>query len=172
MRGAIKGAMKAGALNAATGAFRSIGDSMTDASDRSNIQSKYNAIVNDKNKIELVNDFSGVCLFWAKVSFYRILAQKTGWSVAEVLGQNWDEANAKLNNLKHIQNQNEKERILIELLSNHPYHYDVLDYAMSHYIDYKLNLGDLAHFYKRISSDTFFFGWLIISQKLYNKQQQ
>ena len=78
VKGAIKGAVTAGAMNAATGAFRSLGDSMTDASDKSNVQAKYNVIVNNRNKAALLDEFKRGCLFRAKLNFYRILSKKSG----------------------------------------------------------------------------------------------
>ena len=155
VKGAIKGAVTAGAMNAATGAFRSLGDSMTDASDKSNVQAKYNAIVNNRNKAALLDDFTRGCLFRAKLNFYRILSEKSGWNAAEVLQENWDTVESKLNNIKQIQDKKTREKILIELLSEHPYHNDVLMYAISNFDEYDLNLGDLLHFVKRISMDSF-----------------
>lgn len=151
VKGAIKGAITAGALNAATGAFRSIGDGISDAGDRSSVQNQYDSIVNYRNKTRLWEDFASICLYRAKENFYFILSDKTGWSAAEVLEENWNEADAKFNNLERIDDIGTRERILIELISEHPYHYKVLDYALSNYTQYGFDLDDLLHFVKRIS---------------------
>ena len=52
VRGAIKGAMTAGALNMATGAFRGIGDSLTNASDRAKITKMKNSIIEDQRTFD------------------------------------------------------------------------------------------------------------------------
>lgn len=154
LKGAIKGAVTAGALNAATGAFRSIGDGITDAGDRSNVQSKYNAIVCDRNKRALTNDFN-VCLLSAEITFFQILGRKTGWNPAGVLWDNIDEGKAKLRNLEHINDKSTREKILIEVLSGFPYMDEAIKYALSNYAEYDFNIRDLLHYVKRINIKTF-----------------
>lgn len=154
VKGAIKGAVTAGALNAATGAFRSIGDGITDASDRSNVQSKYNAIVNEKNKSNLINAFIN-CLGVAEFKFFEILGKKTGWNSDGVLAINVNEGTAKLRNLEHIKDKSTREKILIELLSDYPFMDDAIKYALSNYAEYDFNIGDLLHYVNRLNPTTF-----------------
>ena len=54
LKGAIKGAMTAGALNMVTGAGRSIGDSIVDGSDRAALQNKKQALKKDESNLALL----------------------------------------------------------------------------------------------------------------------
>lgn len=154
VKGAIKGAVTAGALNAATGIFRSIGDGITDASDRSTLQSKYNAIINENNKESLVDAFTE-CLSEAEGTFFEIVGTKTGWNPDGVLGNNDDEGIAKLHNLDNINDNSLREKIVIELLSEYPFLDDVIEYALSNYEEYDFNVKDVLHYVNRLNPMAF-----------------
>ncbi|WP_022761961.1 zinc-ribbon domain-containing protein [Butyrivibrio sp. AD3002] len=148
--GAIKGAITASALNAATNAWRSVGDSITDSGDQNDIKSKYSEIVNNDNKADLIMAFY-TCLSIAKYTFIDILGKKTGWNTAGVLGEHDRESNAKLKNLEYINDIKEKEKILLEILSDSPLNADVIKYALQNYELYDINFEDLIHFVRRVN---------------------
>ncbi len=154
LKGAIKGAVKAGALNAVTGAFRSIGDGITDSGDKSDIKAKLNEIVNDSNKLGLIIDFDR-CTKVAENTFFTILETKTGWSSKGVLGVTFNEGRAKLENLQNIREKSVRERILLEVVSEYPFLNGVISYFLSHYSEYELNTGDVLHFVKRMNSASY-----------------
>jgi len=151
--GAIKGAITAGALNAATGAFRSIGDSMTDSGDRNDINKKLNSIVNENNKNALSKDFMR-CLLYARKAFMSILHRKTGWDANGVMQTNREEYSAKLRNIDVIRDKSAKEQVFFELLSEYAFDNEMIKYALSHYDEYGLDVGDLLHYVRRMNPDT------------------
>ena len=150
--GAIKGAITAGALNAATGAFRSVGDSMTDAGDRDSIKSKYESIVNSTNKNALLQDFYR-CLLYTRKAFFSILHRRTGWDANGILQTRYEEYGAKLKNIDMISDPATKEQVFFEVLSESPFNQDAIKYAFTNYERYGLNIGDLFHYVQRVNPD-------------------
>lgn len=149
VKGAIKGAVTAAAFNAATDAVRGIGDSFTDASDKSDVQAKYDAIVNTSNKESLLSAFEKCC-YSAERTFLRVLESKTGWSADGVLLNNYNECRAKLENIDKIIEEDKKEAILRDLLENYGFDYNVIRYALSNALSYPYSITDLLHYIKRL----------------------
>ena len=150
VKGAIKGAITAGAMNAATGAFRGIGDRMTDTNDRNEIKAMMSSIVNDKNKEALFYSFCS-CLDRTEIEYFKILGENTGWDNSRLFAYKTGEIQAKLGNIENIKDPNARYGLLVNLLTENPMNDSVIEYALTHYYEYGLDIRDLNHFAKRLN---------------------
>lgn len=63
LKGAVKGAITAGALNMVTGVGRSIGDSVVDGNDKAVLENAKQKMKEDKNNLQLLIDAMRYCIF-------------------------------------------------------------------------------------------------------------
>ncbi|SES87300.1 zinc-ribbon domain-containing protein [Pseudobutyrivibrio sp. C4] len=125
LKGAIKGAVTAGALNMATGAMRGIGDSFTDSADKADVQRRVEAINNSSNKNLVINELNN-SLYVLSCVYYTILDKETGISSDLVLGENRKEAKAILGNLQRVSDKEQKYNLLFEVLKKDPFNPEVI----------------------------------------------
>lgn len=154
VKGAIKGAITAGAMNATTEAFRGIGDRITDASDRNEVKTMMASIVNDKNKEALFYGFCS-CLDYAEMEYLKILGENTGWDNSNLFRYNLGEIDAKLRNLDSITNEAARTELLMNLLAENSFSDKVVEYALSHCYEYGFDIRDLNHFVSRLNPVAF-----------------
>lgn len=117
--GAIKGAITAGAMNMATGAFRGIGDSIVNASDRNRIKKMKETAFSEQNNLQiLVEGLGHACL----VCFYGIYEILSKRNILPVLDMKTNTEETRISN--HIKRNNYKEAIsvIIECIQKNPFY--------------------------------------------------
>ena len=138
LAGAIKGALAAGAMNVATGAFRGIGDSLTNSSDRAKIAGMKKSIITNSNTLPTLSTGIYNCCFGVFFSVYKILSDE---GILVYKFEDMKNHNARLNNyLKLHHNQelgtNEVVKFLCECIQKNPF-------GSKYYIElYKLRLSN------------------------------
>ena len=97
VKGAIKGAITAGALNLTTGGFRSIGDSITNANDRQRIRKLKDAVLNDpETKRSLVYSVYTE----SHQVFFHVLSILFEEGIVPYVDMDLDKALARINNYR------------------------------------------------------------------------
>lgn len=114
--GAIKGALTAGAMNAVTGAFRGIGDSITDAGDAESIAKIKRQIMSDSSNLDtLAEELFERCI----TVFYGVCDILIGEDIIPVIANNTDKQDARLNNyISLYENDRCTDEQLIDVIIN------------------------------------------------------
>ncbi|MDD7208762.1 MAG: zinc-ribbon domain-containing protein [Lachnospiraceae bacterium] len=116
--GAIKGAVTAGAMNMVTGAFRGIGDSITNASDRKRIQNMKENAFHAQDNVQILADGLGHdCL----VVFYGIYEILSGHGVLPRLDMKTSAEETRLNNYMKRNNYGETISSIIACIEKNPF---------------------------------------------------
>lgn len=148
--GAIKGALTAGAMNIATGAFRGIGDSLTDSSDRAKIAKMQRDVISNRDTLSKLSNGIYDCCFSVFYSVYEILCNE---EILVYEFEDMENQNARLNNYLELHRKrelgtNELVQFLCECIQLNPF-------GIKYYVElYRLGLPNR----KDILSITMFVG--------------
>lgn len=148
--GAIKGALTAGAMNVATGAFRGIGDSLTNSSDRAKIAKMKKNVISNSDTLSKLSDGIYDCCFSVFYSVYEILCNE---KILVYEFEDMKNQNARLNNYLELHHKrelgtNELVQFLCECIQMNPF-------SIKYYVElYRLGLSNR----KAILSITMFVG--------------
>lgn len=120
VKGAVKGALTAGALNIATSAIRGVGDSITDSYDKS----KFNKFIKDalqNSEYGIQDSFvmsTRLNYFYCLITIYRFLIKQRKMSEFNL---NIDSYEAKINNYMNFGNINDAYNLLMKSIQINPY---------------------------------------------------
>lgn len=136
IRGAIKGALTAGAMNFATEAFHGIGDSLTNSSDKAKIENMKKNIVSSSNTLSTLSDGIYDSCFSVFYSVYEILYTE------EVFVYEFEDMkiqNARLNNYLLLYREGELEtNVLVKFICEC---IQIYPFTSNYYVElYKLGL--------------------------------
>lgn len=130
VKGAIKGAVTAGAMNAVTNGVRSVGDSITDRSDASKYRNARNNLLNFENLEGLKSDFWYCVMNGIRVTFAKILEKNTGKNARYILWKGEARAKAIYNNIDKMQDVEQKAQALKEIIELNPYKWEYIKYVL------------------------------------------
>lgn len=138
IRGAVKGAVKAGAMNMVTDSFRGIGDSFTDAGDRKKFKKLRSSLLSEKNMNELGNALWRCIMNGIMNTLAEILEEETGKDPSGLLWEGESKAKATFNNISRILNSEQKLVALKTVLEANPYNWTYMKYLLENYSDYNI----------------------------------
>lgn len=129
IRGAIKGAVKAGAMNMVTNSVRGIGDSVTDSADARKIEQARQDFLSEDVIMMLVIGYES-CLESTIDFLAEQLAVNNGISSSVITKRLQEEVSNSLSNLRNLSTV-QKYRALKELIEKYPYNDEVIEYLLS-----------------------------------------
>ena len=118
IRGAITGAVKAGAMNLVTDAVRGIGDSFTDSRDRAQIEKLKNEVVNNPNNLNIFNDALRGAYFACFRLTYEILCNE---GIMSPVIEDTSRIKRLINNYMNIGDRSKSISLLREAIEKDPY---------------------------------------------------
>lgn len=125
--GAIKGAMTAGALNMATGAARSVGDSMTNASDHLEIKKQLSKLYKDPDIKGVLS--AGIAICGTEIFNAVVLELEKHTGIKFVL--NTEKADAIFSNVKsRVVNEAQALELMKQAIENNPYNGEYYTYLL------------------------------------------
>ncbi|MBQ8116936.1 MAG: zinc ribbon domain-containing protein [Lachnospiraceae bacterium] len=146
--GAIKGAVKAGALNAVTGIGRSIGDSAVDSSDRERLEAEKKKIYDDKNTIKTIMDGFR---FSIQMADYGLAMEYENAGFTKAIGLNakkaWDQS---VMAYKHEEDRLKRAQVYLDSISKWTLKLSFYVEVMEYIVQNEVSDNDLDQFIELI----------------------
>jgi hypothetical protein len=148
LEGALKGAATAGALNIATGAFSSIGNSIGNMFSNHAAKKKMERIFSDKNTLIELKKGVWQSVFNVHFAYLDVLEQIKGETYSCYTKSNYDKAKAIHNNLLKLKPTFENAvNPICELIKEYPYSYEFFNTIITMYGDEKNQIEEIGDFF-------------------------
>lgn len=142
--GAVKGAISAGILNAATSAFRFVTDSVTDSFDQKKINTKINQFVNDFLLDDYIYDVKNAC-YTVGIALYDLLERL---NIVDHINLDYESVEAIVSNIKHYSKSKEESvSMLLHCLSIFPYDFEIYELLFELTYKYDLSVANMAEYF-------------------------
>jgi hypothetical protein len=131
--GAVKGSLKAGAMNAATGMVRGIGDTFSDMRDNAKFENEKNALNNAQNLESLADIVLITVGNLLPTCILSIFEKHLGMDTSSVIDCDYDKADSILANLEKIDNWEEKQILIRQIIETTPLADDAWVFLLNNY---------------------------------------
>lgn len=138
----IKARVQAGAMNMVTDAFRGIGDSVADTTDKKDFDKLKKELSSDENQMLLIRE---VMEYIDEIgSIVRKILQKcTGQDGSKALFEEGIKADAIFENLKRLDSIEQKKHYLREIIMMNPFQWKYMEYILENYVDLEIPFYDV-----------------------------
>ena len=148
VKGAIKGAMTAGALNMATGLAHSLANGIGNMWDRAVVKHTMEAIFNDPLTLCDLANSVWESAFNMHYAYLDVIEERKGTKVARFSMDNIPKSNAIYQNISRLDLPFEKaQKPLCEMFSLQPYEYEYYQYTIMRYGDREKQLEKIGEFF-------------------------
>ena len=118
LKGAFKGAITAGMLNAGSSFIHGIGDSITDSTDKKKLEDMKCAAIKDPNAKNIFSSCVENCCLGVGDGYYKVLLEK---SLASLIDLDTQKEEARFNNYKELNDRTSQISAAISLINKNPF---------------------------------------------------